>query len=132
MNIKKILAAVGVSAATTLVGFGTPYRSIGTSTEPNAWTCKIEEVLAKAATTGYPILYIDVNSATCGHCHTLNELTLSSNEFKALEKDIVFYQVMTDDAQRGTMAPSAIYNRYSRYYYGGSGYPLVAVIAKDG
>lgn len=131
MRIKKILTVFGVSVAFALAGFGS-YRPLGTSLEPNTWTCKISGVLAKAAETGYPILYIDVNSASCGHCHTLNSLTLSSIEFKALERDVVFYQVMTDDAQISTMAEPSIYSRYSKYYYNGSGYPLVAVIARDG
>ena len=127
----KIITCFGALAAATLACFGS-YRPLGTSTEPNTWTYKIEEVIAKAATTGYPILYIDVNSVTCSHCHQLYDLTLSSSEFKTLEGDVVFYLVMTDDAQISTMSSAATYARYKQYYYGNGGYPLVAVLAKDG
>lgn len=130
MDIRKTLATLGV-AVVAIAAHGA-YRPLRAFAGPNSWTPQFNAALAEAANTGYPILYIDVNSATCGHCHLFNQNTLSSSEFRTLENDLVFYCVMTDDASPATSGGSALYERYSRYYNGGGGYPLVAVIAKDG
>lgn len=130
MDIRKTLGTLCVAAA-AIAAHGT-YRPLGAFAGPNSWTYQFYLALADAANTGYPILYIDVNSATCAHCHVFNENTLSSSEFRALENDLVFYCVMTDDAFTATSGGAALFDRYYQYYNSGGGYPLVAVIAKDG
>ena len=129
MDFRKTLATLVVVAA--IAAYGT-YRPLGAFAGLNSWTYQFNAALAEAANTGYPILYIDVDSSSCAHCHVLNQKTLSSAEFRALENDLVFYRVMTDDASRVTRGGAALFDRYSQYYNGGGGYPLVAVIAKDG
>lgn len=119
-----------IAATTALVGLGA-YRNIGSSTTPNTWTSNYWGVLSEAEKTGYPIIYIDVNSSTCGHCHTLNSLTLSSAEFKALENDLVAYLVMTDDASSRTAGGARLYDVFESYYGGGQ-YPIIAVVANNG
>ena len=130
MDIRKTLTTLVVAAA-AIAAYGT-YRPLGAFAGPNSWTYQFNAALAEAANTGYPILYIDVDSSSCAHCHAFNQNTLSSAEFRALEDDLVFYRVMTDDASRVTSGGDALFDRYSRYYNSGGGYPLVAVIAKDG
>ena len=129
MKMKKIIMTLAL-AGYALAGFSA-YRTIGTGTEPNEWTSNYDGVLAAAKQTGSPIVLVVVDSVTCGHCHTLNALTLSSGEFKALENDLVFYRVMIDRALVSESLYNYVLRIYSRYFNDGM-FPLIAVLRQDG
>lgn len=105
------------------------YRTTGTSTEPNVWTRNYSGVLAAAKQTGYPILIVIVNSATCGHCHILNQLTLNSSAFAQMERELTFYKLMMDAPNGGEFQTTV--NRYYSYFNYGM-YPIIGVLRKDG
>lgn len=106
------------------------YRTTGTGTEPNVWTRNYSGVLSAAKQTGYPILIVIVNSITCGHCHTLNQKTLSSPAFSALENELTFYRVMVDAPYVGSDW-GIVLDRYYSYFNSGM-YPVIGVLRKDG
>ncbi len=106
------------------------YRTTGTGTEPNVWTKNYSGVLAAAKQTGYPILIVVVNSITCGHCHVLNQLTLSSSAFSAMEHELTFYRVMMDAPYAGSDW-GVVVGKYRNYFNSGM-YPLIGVLRKDG
>lgn len=105
------------------------YRSTSTSTEPNVWSRNYSGVLAAAAQTGYPILIVIVNSATCGHCHILNQLTLNSAAFAKMESELTFYKLMMDAPNGGEFQTVA--SKYYSYFNNGM-YPVIGVVRKDG
>lgn len=127
--MKKAIA-IAIIAISGLTGFGA-YKNIGTGTDPSAWTSNYDGVLAAAKQTGYPIVLVMVNSVTCGHCHTLNSLTLSSSQFTALEKEVVFYKVMIDQALVSDTHYAYVWRIYNRYFNDGL-FPLIAVLRSDG
>lgn len=105
------------------------YRATGTSTEPNVWTRNYSGVLAAAKNTGYPILIVIVNSATCGHCHVLNQLTLNSATFAKMERELTFYKLMMDAPNGGEF--STVTSRYYKYFDSAM-YPIIGVLRNDG
>ena len=105
------------------------YRSTSMSTEPNVWSRNYSGVLAAAKQTGYPILIVIVNSATCGHCHLLNQLTLNSAAFATMERELTFYKLMMDAPNGGEFQTTV--SRYYNYFNGGM-YPIIGVLKKDG
>ena len=124
--VKKTVAgflAIGVSLCALA------YRTTNTSTEPNVWTRNYSGVLGAAAKTGYPVLIIIVNSATCGHCHVMNQLTLNSPGFAQMEQELTFYKLMMDAPNGGEF--QTVVNRYYRYFNNGM-YPIIGVLRKDG
>lgn len=129
-EIMKKAIAIAIIAISALTGFGA-YRNIGTGTDTSAWTSNYDGVIAAAKQTGYPIVLVMVNSVTCGHCHTMNDLTLSSSEFIALEKEDVFYKVMIDQALVSDTHYAYVWRIYNRYFNDGM-FPLIAVLDKNG
>lgn len=107
------------------------YRQVGNGTELNVWTANYSGVVSAANQTGYPILLVMVNSVTCGHCHTLYNLTLSSSAFRELEAEEPFYCVMIDQALVSDKLYRDVWSRYSRYFNDNM-FPLIAVLRKDG
>ena len=110
---------------------GAAYRTVGNGTEPNVWSANYSGIVSAAQQTGYPILLIVVNSATCGHCHTLNSLTLNSSAFRALESEETFYRLMIDQVLVSDKLCLDVWRKYSRYFNDNM-YPLIAVLRKDG
>ena len=110
---------------------GAAYRTVGNGTEPNVWSANYSGIVSAAQQTGYPILLIVVNSATCGHCHTLNSLTLNSSAFRALESEETFYRLMIDQVLVSDKLCLDVWRKYSRYFNDDM-YPLIAVLRKDG
>ena len=86
--MKRTITSVFICLSALTVGAA--YRTVGNGTEPNVWSSNYSGIVSAAQQTGYPILLIVVNSATCGHCHTLNSLTLNSSAFRALEAEETF------------------------------------------
>ena len=124
--------ALFLGASFIASAWGMPYRTAGTGTAPNVWTRNYSGVMAEAKTTGYPVLIVVVDSDSCGHCHLMNQLTLSSAEFAALEKDETFYCVMMDYPYAGASSDwSRILKLYLSYFDYGM-YPLIAVLRRDG
>ena len=105
------------------------YRTTGPGTLPHVWTRNYSGVLAAAKQTGYPILMVVVNSATCGHCHVLNQLTLNSSTFAKMESDLTFYKLMMDAPNGGEF--NTVVNRYYSYFNFGM-YPIIGVLRSDG
>lgn len=122
---------VSVLVGLSILTGSAAYRQVGNGTELNVWTANYSGVVAAAKQTGYPILIIIVNSATCGHCHTLNNLTLSSDAFRKLEAEETFYCVMIDQALVSDKLYYDVWRRYSGYF-NDSMFPLIAVLRKDG
>lgn len=105
-------------------------RGIDT-TAPNIWSRSFSGVLSAARQTGYPVLMLVVNSATCGHCHTMIANTVNTAEFAQMEKDLTYYEVIMDGGVAGTPEFGTVVNKYYRYFDSGM-YPIVAVLRKDG
>jgi len=104
-------------------------RGIDTTTT-NTWSRNFSGVMAAARETGYPVLMIVVNSATCSHCHTMIANTVNTAEFAQMEKDLTYYEVIMD-AVGGSPEFGTVVNKYYRYFDSGM-YPIVAVLRKDG
>lgn len=128
--MKKLFTAIA-SAMLAASVFATAYRTAGTGTAVNEWTSNYDGVLSAAAQTGYPVLLIVVDSDTCSHCHHMNQVTLSSAEFKSLENDLTFYRVMVDRPYASSSTYSKVISKYRSYFNAGM-FPLVAVLRKDG
>ena len=131
MKVSSILAKVVVG--TLVVGVSVfanaGYRTTGTDTVPNVWTRNYTGVLAAAQQTGYPILIVVVNSASCGHCHVLNDLTLNSANFAKMESELTFYKLMIDAPEGGDY--NTVVRRYSGYFDSGM-YPIIGVLRSNG
>ena len=124
-------AIVSVLIGLSILTVSAAYRQVGNGTELNVWTANYSGVVSAAQQTGYPILLIIVNSVTCGHCHTLNNLTLNSSAFRALEAEEPFYCLMIDQALVSDKLYLDVWRRYNRYFNDNM-FPLIAVLRKDG
>jgi len=127
-----LLASFACCATMTESAFAATYPSAGNGTEPNVWTRNYSGVLAAAKTTGYPIFLIIVNSPSCGHCSTMMNKTVNTDEFATMERELTFYKVIVDEAYSGGSSDyRTCINKY-RGYFDYSMYPAVLVLRTDG
>ena len=131
MKVSSLVAKmiVGMLAVSVSVCANAGYRTTGTDTVPNVWTRNYTGVLAAAQQTGYPILIVVVNSASCGHCHILNATTLNSADFAKMESELIFYKLMIDAPEGGDFG--TVSRRYSSYFDSGM-YPIIGVLRSNG